>query len=124
MRASTVVRRTPGCSYPRTSSPCPEAPPEVSENPDLLVGFAVTTEDKTDVQQIYTDQSLGYVMGQTSVREYQEGTLILFFADPKEKQVIWQGSGTETFQNPSQQTVNERIGVAVKNILKDFPPKK
>jgi hypothetical protein len=96
---------------------------KVSENPDLLVGFAVTTEDKTDVQQIYTDQSLGYVMGQTNVREYQEGTLILFFADPSEKQVIWQGSGTETFQNPSQQMVNERIGVVVKNVLKDFPPK-
>lgn len=94
----------------------------VSQTPDLLVGFAVTHEDKVDVQVMYTDYNLGYVTGQSSTREYQEGTLILFFGDPNTKEVIWQGSGTEAFQNPSQETVNRRIGEIVKQILKKFPP--
>jgi hypothetical protein len=82
----------------------------------------VTHEDKVDVQVMYTDYNLGYVTGQSSTREYQEGTLILFFGDPNTKEVIWQGSGTEAFQNPSQETVNRRIGEIVKQILKRFPP--
>jgi hypothetical protein len=91
-------------------------------DPDLLVGFAVTREDKTDVQQVYTDVNLGYAQGQTTVRTFQEGTLIIYFGDPIRKEVIWQGSGTEAFQNPSQETVNKRIGEIVKRILKEFPP--
>jgi len=90
--------------------------------PDLLVGFAVTREDKVDVQHMYTDYNLGYVTGQTNVREFQEGTLIIFFGDPNTQEVIWQGSGTEAFQNPSQETINRRIGQIVKNVLKKFPP--
>jgi hypothetical protein len=91
-------------------------------DPDLLVGFAVAREDITDVQQIYTDYNLGYVTSQTQTRVHQEGTLIIFFGDPIEKEVIWQGSGTEAFQNPSQETINWRIGEIVKNVLKKFPP--
>ncbi len=91
-------------------------------DPDLLVGFAVAVEDKTDVQKMYTDIDLGYAQSQTTVRQFQEGTLIIFFGDPTEKEVIWQGSGTEAFQNPSQEIINQRIGEIVKNVLKDFPP--
>jgi hypothetical protein len=71
---------------------------------------------------MYTDYNLGYVSGSTSVRQYQEGTLVIFFGDPETKQVIWQGSGTEAFQNPTQATINWRVGEVVKNLLKKFPP--
>lgn len=89
---------------------------------DLLVGFAVAREDKVDIQKVYTDIDLGVVQGQITVREFQEGTLIIFFGDPNTKEVIWQGSGTEAFQNPSQETINKRIDQIVKNVLKKFPP--
>jgi len=91
-------------------------------DPDLLVGFAVAREDKTDVQQVYTDVNLGYAQGQTTVRTFQEGTLIIYFGDPNTKEVIWQGSWTEAFQNPSQETIDRRIGEIVKRVLKKFPP--
>jgi hypothetical protein len=91
-------------------------------SPDFLVTFMVTTEERQDSEKVYTDHNLGYAFSTTQTRTFTDGTLFLIVAQPADQMVIWQGAAKETFQNPSQQTINDAIDRLVKGILKKFPP--
>lgn len=94
----------------------------VAGDPDFKIGFFAVAEDETDEQVVYTDPKLGYVSGQTQVSVFQKGTLVLFITDPGEEKVLWQGTATETFKDPSQETINKKIDEAVGKMLSKFPP--
>ena len=58
---------------------------------------------------------------QTSVTRTTSGTLFIDLIDAKNKELIWQGEGDgEIFRN--QKKKEERIGVFVREILKQYPP--
>lgn len=95
---------------------------KAAADPDFLVGFVVIVESGADERTIYPDEKIGYVSGRTTIRTYQEGTLLLYVANPEDGQGIWQGAATETFEHPDQETINRRIDEAVHELLARFPP--
>jgi hypothetical protein len=97
---------------------------DVSSDPDFWIGFNVVVADEIDEQTMYTDQKLGYVSSATEVRMHRRGTLVLFITDAAGGQVIWQGTASETFSDPSQETIDKRIDEAVGRMLAEFPPQK
>ena len=103
-----------------------------SEKPDLLVNFFTKSREQIDVNAYNSGYGYGwgygwnpYIWGgnRTSVRSTTQGTLFIDLIDAKKKEMIWQGEGEgEIFQN--QKNKEERIGEFVKEILKQYPPKK
>jgi hypothetical protein len=97
---------------------------ETTQDPDLLVAFHTGVQDKTDVQ------SWGYGYGYWGMRgggvstiNYQEGTLILDFIDPKSKNLIWRGVGKKVLSARTTPEKSEKtINTAVEEILKKYPP--
>ena len=94
---------------------------EVSENPDILVTYHVTTEEQTT----YTTSSFGYggywggwnrwgyrygptmASSTTTARNYTEGTLIIDAYDSAEKKMIWRGTGTVTVKAKPEKQVKQ-----------------
>ena len=86
---------------------------ETTQDPDFLIAFHTGVQDKTDIQ------SWGYGYGYWGMRgggvstiNYQEGTLILDFIDPKTKNLIWRGVGKKvisekTTPEKSEKGINE-----------------
>jgi hypothetical protein len=86
---------------------------EVSENPDILVTYHLTTEQQTT----YTTTGFGYggywggwgrwgypygpgvASTTTTARNYTEGTLIVDAYDAADKKMIWRGTGTVTVKD-------------------------
>lgn len=114
-----------------------------SSNPDFIIATHFGTEKKVDITNwgySYAPNSYyqgygyrhpgsygyagGYAStGGVSVYEYEQGTLILDFVDPKSKQLIWRATAkaiVSPASTPEKQT--DRIKNAVQEILKNFPP--
>jgi hypothetical protein len=95
----------------------------------VLVSYHLGVEKKLDVDTIY--QSYGYRGGyyggggiaQTTVREYEEGTMLIDIIDAPAKQLVWRGSGQARLRRTSSpEQREERVREAVTEILEDFPP--
>jgi hypothetical protein len=101
-----------------------------SEDPDFAVTYHLSTEQKTDVTTYNNAYygGYGYVIGfpQTTVRQYEEGTLIIDIIDRHAKKVVWRGSGTRRLREQSGQQdpaeLEKRVFDAVDETLADFPP--
>lgn len=115
---------------------------EDQDNPDFLISIHGGKERKVDVQQwgyAYADRSyfhrpfgafgrgygfvpppgrIDYRSG-TDTFEYEVGTLILDFINPKNKELIWRGIATAVVENPVRP---ERVDQAVSELLQGFPP--
>jgi Domain of unknown function (DUF4136) len=103
-------------------------------------GLTLKSDDPVDVEIAYqtaTDQEkeitgygggmgwrFGGGMGMATTSTINIGTLVVDVYDPKQKKLVWRGSGTETV-NPSKdpQKNQERLQKAVAKLLKNYPPK-
>lgn len=68
---------------------------------------------------------VGYAGTQTSVKQYDKGTLILDVIDRERDDLIWRGSGQAKLKKADKRSSKERdqaAAEAVREILKDFPP--
>ena len=94
-----------------------------SNNPDFLIAEHLG-KDKVQVK-LWGYNYRGYLgSGELSPFEYEEGLLTLDFVDAKSKEVIWRGVAEAKIKNANTPEKKERlINEAVKNILKNFPPK-
>ena len=65
----------------------------------VLVSYHLGVETKLDVNTVNTGYGYGRygryggISTTTTVREYQEGTLLIDVIDPSSKQLVWRGSG-------------------------------
>jgi len=95
-------------------------------NPDFMVGWHASIEGKMDVQNMNTYYGYGwgpYGYNHTSVREYDEGTLIIDVVDPGAKELTWRGVGKgEITKNMEPEERERRVNEAVARILEKFPP--
>jgi hypothetical protein len=102
-----------------------------SDNPDFLIAEHLGKEDKVSIRDWGYNYSPygGYWGGYwgpgggVSTYQYEEGSLILDFIDPKTKNLIWRGSAKAEVDK--SRTAEERealINEAVQKILKNFPP--
>ena len=102
----------------------------VSENPDFSIASHVGTKDQVRVTNWgYSYAPYGrywggaWGPGGVDVYQYEEGTLILDFVDPKTKNLIWRGSGKAQVDNTATPESRDKlINEAVAKILKNFPP--
>ena len=68
---------------------------------------------------------IGGYPSQTTVSQYEEGTLMLDFVNPETKALIWRGTGQSRVRRTSSPEEREKlIQTAVDQILSQFPPAK
>jgi len=102
----------------------------VTSTPDVFLTFFVTGKDVT---RTYTDMigpGVGYgwygwytppVWTVTRSEQYLEGTLLMDMVDPKDTQLIWRASATDSVKDFRNRDKN--VDAAVKKIFSKFPPK-
>jgi hypothetical protein len=98
------------------------------EEADLVVSYAIGTEEKTRVRQdpgrssvYYAGYGYGYWYGGStvSVQQYTEGTLTIEFWDRRSKQAVWVGWASKRLSKSDDS--HETIGQAVAMTLEPFP---
>ena len=105
--------------------------------PDFFLNYHLSTEERLDVRTM----NRGYVGGphgrgwggagwggvgwtETTVNEYEEGTLVIDFIDTSSRRLAWRGSGTRRLsRDPRPDRVTQRVNEAVDEILTQFPPR-
>lgn len=97
-----------------------------SGSPDFSIAEHLVKKDKVNVT------SWGYEYGPygrywrpdgVSVYQYEEGTIILDFVDPRSKSLIWRGTAKSAFDDATTPEKRDRlIQEAVEKILEKFPP--
>ncbi|MCL7963359.1 MAG: DUF4136 domain-containing protein [marine benthic group bacterium] len=105
-------------------------------SPDFRIGYHVSIDGRMDVTYINSYYGYGwggywgpygpsFGMGYStpSVRQYNEGTLILDIVDGSSNELVWRGvvSG-EVHEKRDAQERQEAIDRAIGEALKDFPP--
>ena len=95
---------------------------QLARRPDFLVAYHTNVRDKIDVD------TYGYHYGlygrryrtYTTMREYQQSTLVMDFIDTQTKDLIWRGWASGEAGAPDK--AHERIDVTVARILENYPP--
>ncbi len=109
---------------------------DVSGEPDFLLNFFVTLDERTSVRTLnrYYGYGPGWAWGygyryapygwsETYVYEYDEGTLILDVVGSDSRQLIWRGSGTDLLSLQSTpERRQEDLDRVAEAILENFPP--
>ena len=102
------------------------------DQPDFVVNYDLVAERRLDVRttdDVYYGR-YGYrvAVPETTVSEYEEGSLIIDVADARTKKVVWRGIGSGRLRNASgtqdPAELQERVFKVVDEVLADFPPKR
>lgn len=108
---------------------------KVTDNGDVTVVARASTQQKQDIDTyydapmwggwgyrspwMYSGMGMGY--SSTSVRTYEEGTLVVDMFDTASKQAIWRGTATGTIpENP--QKLTEQVQAGISEMFAGFPP--
>ncbi len=102
------------------------------DRPDFFVTYDLAVERKLDVRttdDVYYGR-YGYRVSvpETSVTEYDEGSLVIDVADARAKKVVWRAVGSgrlrgaSGMQDPAK--LQERVFQVVDEVLADFPPQR
>ena len=98
---------------------------EDSNNPDLLVGFAITVKDEQAIVYHPIEDTPIYIKPLKMDKEvinYLRGSLIIGMADRKESRMVWQSHAISYMEaNPDLTERNIRKGIKV--VLRNYPPK-
>jgi hypothetical protein len=105
------------------------------QNADLLVNYITKVDKKINIDTF--NSYFGYnpyygprwglggsLQTETTVREYDVGTLMVDLVDNKTGKLIWRGTVADTVRE--QNTPEERIQIinhAIDTVMKDYPPK-
>jgi Domain of unknown function (DUF4136) len=99
---------------------------EPTAKTDLQVAYHVALKGKLDVTTVPSypyGPSMWGATTTTSVRQYDEGSLILDFIDASTHQLVWRGSAqAEVKPDTTPQEQQKRINEAVQKILERYPP--
>jgi len=110
-----------------------------AENPDILVNFYVSTEDKTELTKS-PSTSIGIGMGrgyynyrwgiysvwplyptETNVNEYTHGTLNIDLVDADEKQLVWEGVAEGRITESFRKELQTNIRSVVHQLFEEYP---
>ncbi len=98
---------------------------------DLLVTYRVLVDDKLRADGVSVSPGLGYyrrglgasVHTTTSVRNYQESTLMIDLLDPAQEELVWRGWGEGMLSTRDRTRKSELLDEGVRAIFARFPPK-
>lgn len=105
------------------------------ENADILVNYLTKVDKKINVDTFNTNYGYnpywgpgwgwgGNMQTQTTVREYEVGTLIVDLVDAKSGKLIWRGSVADTIRDSdTPQKRIAKVNEAVASVMSNFPPK-
>lgn len=98
---------------------------------DFLVTYSVILEERLKVDGYSASAGgaygnhyggFGSIHSTTSIRNYQESTLIIDFLDPGNDDLVWRGWGTGIVRTRDRNSRRDRLEKGVKAILDAFPP--
>jgi hypothetical protein len=93
-------------------------------NPDLLVGFAITMQDeKAIIYHPSTEQPFYRPVDNRQEVTYLKGTLVLGMADNKQSKIVWE-SFAVSYMELQPDFSEKRIHKGIKIVLKGYPPPK
>ena len=105
------------------------------EHADFLVVWFGAIEEKLKTENInhfyrrygygtlYRDPYWNSQPTVSSVKEYEEGRLIIDMVNPDDHSLIWRGGGKDKIvEGRTKEQVRKNLGDAVKTILERFPP--
>jgi hypothetical protein len=107
-----------------------------SQKPDMLLAYDVSIENVQRVRPDYISiPTIGYgywygyryaytynrLYNNTTVQEYQAGTIILDIVDAQSNELVWRGTGQTTGGEKS--LTQEKVQAVVTQILAKYPPK-
>lgn len=102
---------------------------------DLLVNYLTKVDKKINVDTFNTNYGYnpywgpgwgwgGHVQTQTTVREYEVGTLIIDLVDSKTGKLVWRGSVADTIRDKNTPQEREaKVREAVSSVMMNYPPK-
>jgi hypothetical protein len=106
---------------------------ETQANPDFLVGWHGAIQGQMAMDTIHDNYGYGYGwygpspgMGTstTTVRQWDEGTLLIDIVDAKTNALVWRGSAqAELSENKSPEQEQAKLDSAAQRILQNFPPR-
>lgn len=102
------------------------------EKADFFVTYHLAVDRKLDVRtmdrSVYGRYGYRISIPETTVQEYDEGSLIVDVVDSARKQVVWRGVGSGRLRGTSgtQDPVDleQRVYEVVDEVLADFPPQR
>jgi hypothetical protein len=105
------------------------APPNTQ--PDFLVAYRAHVQRKTQVESWGYPGPYGWGWGwgyggwawggpDVTVRQYNEGTLIVDFVDPTTHRVLWRGTATGVVDNPQNPNL-QKVARAVDKLMDRYP---
>ena len=99
---------------------------------DFLVTYSVILEERLKVDGYYAGGGayaygsryggFGTIHSTTSIRNYQESTLIIDFLDPGNDDLVWRGWGTGIVRTRDRNRRRDRLEKGITAILGAFPP--
>ena len=98
---------------------------------DFLVTYSVILEERLKVDGYSATAGGGYyhryggfgsIHSSSSIRTFQESTLIIDFLDPRNDDLVWRGWSTGIVGTRDRERGDERIASGVDAILNEFPP--
>lgn len=102
------------------------------DDADFLVSYSVILEERLKVNG-YSAGGGGYYGGRyggfgaihstTSIRNYQESTLIIDFLNPENEDLVWRGWASGIVRTRDRNAGHDRLEKGVAAILEKFPPK-
>jgi hypothetical protein len=89
---------------------------------DLALHFHLSVERKVDVYEV--DEELGYTSPERRAGGYDEGMLLIDFADTAANRIVWRGWARVDFTGvvDDRERLGELMDEAVTRILARFPP--
>jgi len=93
-------------------------------SPDFFIGFQATLDKKMTWETMHRDFGRRGYGPSWSQKVYDEGTLVLDVVEAESQKLIWSGSATDKVNfSLSPEKEEAEISEAVREILKEFPPK-
>lgn len=99
---------------------------EPDQSPDMLIAVYGWAENRLDVRSYgyaYGPSPYGFyptlATGGVDVHQYRDGTLIIDLVDGSNKQLIWRGTATDSF-DPGNEAKSAAKAVAA--TMKEYPP--
>ena len=91
-------------------------------NPDLLIDFYISVEQKTSVAYRPMDEAYDYIpLPADEIINYLEGTMIIDIVDKAQGKMVWRSESIGYMEaHPELSEKNIRRGIAL--TLKKFPP--